>query len=70
MNNPVTISHDKALSIIANHGWTGTDQTATFNGQWVESGTSFYEMVGNKEEYTRREVYVWLGYSFIEERFG
>jgi hypothetical protein len=64
------VTKARALKIIEQHGWTPTQQTATYQGEWVESGTSFYETVGNKEEYTRREVYVWLGYSFIEERFG
>ena len=29
---------------------------------WVKSGTSFYEMLGNNEEYSRRSIYDWLGY--------
>jgi hypothetical protein len=62
MDQPVTISHAKALSIIANHGWKATDQTATFNGEWVDSGTSFYEMLGTRHAYSLRTVKAWLGY--------
>ena len=29
---------------------------------WVKSGTSFYETLGNNEEYTKRSIYDWLGY--------
>jgi hypothetical protein len=62
MNQPVTISHDKAIIIIARHGWTPTDQTATFNGEWVESDSSFYEMLGTHHAYSLRTVKDWLGY--------
>ena len=34
----------------------------TFSYPWVKSGTSFYEMLGNNEEYTKRSIYDWLGY--------
>ena len=62
MNQLATISHDKALIIIANHGWTGTDQTATENGEWVLSGSSFYEMLGTRHAYKLADVRSWLGY--------
>jgi hypothetical protein len=62
MSNQVTISHDKAISIIARHGWTPTDQTETEDGEWVESDSSFYEMLGTHHAYSLRTVKAWLGY--------
>ena len=56
------ITKAKALRIIANHGWEQTQQTATYNGEWVESGTSFYEMLGNRKQYSTKKIYQWLGY--------
>ena len=43
-------------------------QTTDYDGRlrwsypWVKSGTSFYETLGNNEEYTKRSIYDWLGY--------
>ena len=56
------ISHDRAIRIIADHGFTPTEQTATYNGELVKSGYSFYEMLGNKETYKLSTVMYWLGY--------
>jgi len=56
------ISHNRALRIINNHGWSPTDQTATINGEWVVDGSSFYEMLGQRESYRVIEVKRWLGY--------
>ena len=56
------ISHNRALRIINNHGWSPTDQTATINGEWVAEGTSFYEMLGQRESYKARDIWQWLGY--------
>ena len=56
------VAKARALKIIEQHGWTPTQQTATYQGEWVESGTSFYEMVGNREQYSINEIYQWLGY--------
>ncbi len=56
------VTKARALRIIEQHGWTPTQQTATYQGEWVESGTSFYEMVGNREQYSISEIYQWLGY--------
>ena len=75
-----TITRQRALVIIANHGWSPTDQTATDTRQplipdgkdifgkptmsypWVESGTSFNEMLGIHNEYSKRAILDWLGY--------
>ena len=57
-----TISHDKAIKIIADHGFTPTEQTATYNGGLAKSGYSFYEMLGKKETYKLSNVMYWLGY--------
>jgi hypothetical protein len=62
MKQPATISHARALAIIASHGWTGTSQTATFNGEWIASGSSFYEMLGTRHAYQLATVKAWLGY--------
>ena len=56
------ITKAKALQIIAKHGWEPTQQTATYEGEWVESGTSFYEMLGNRKQYSTNQIYQWLGY--------
>ena len=56
------VTKARALRIIEQHAWTPTQQTATYQGEWVESGTSFYEMVGNREQYSISEIYQWLGY--------
>jgi hypothetical protein len=56
------ISHDKAVKIIADHGFTPTQQTATYNGVLEKSGYSFYEMLGKKETYKLSNVMYWLGY--------
>ena len=56
------ISHDRAVRIIAKHGWEATDQTATYNGVWEQSGYSFYEMLGKRETYKLSNVMYWLGY--------
>ena len=56
------VTKARALKIIEQHGWTPTQQTATYQGEWVESGTSFYEMVGNREQYSINEIYQCLGY--------
>ena len=60
--NMRVISHDRAIRIIAKHGFTPTEQTATYNGELVKSGYSFYEMLGNKETYKLSNVMYWLGY--------
>ena len=75
-----TITRDRALVILANHGWQPNDQTATdtrrplipdgkdifgkptFSYPWVESGSSFDEMLGIHNEYSKREILDWLGY--------
>ena len=56
------ITKSKALQIIAEHGWEPTQQTATYKGEWVKSGTSFYEMLGNRKQYSTNQIYQWLGY--------
>ena len=56
------ITHNKALKIIADHGWSPNDQTATYNGEFVKSGYSFYEMLGNQKTYKLSNVMYWLGY--------
>ena len=73
------ITKQRALQIIADHGFGPMDQTAVdtrqplvqsidYDGRlrwsypWVKSGTSFYETLGNNEEYTKRSIYDWLGY--------
>ena len=50
------ISHDRAIRIIAKHGFTPTEQTATYNGVLEKSGYSFYEMLGKKEAYKLSNV--------------
>ena len=67
-----TITRDRALVIIANHGWQPSDQTATDTRMpidpatgsypWVQSGTSFDEMLGIHNKYSKRLVLDWLGY--------
>lgn len=56
------VSKAKALRIIAKHNWEPTQQTATYKGEWVKSGTSFYEMLGNRKQYSTNQIYQWLGY--------
>jgi hypothetical protein len=57
-----TLSRAEALKVIQGHGWTGHAQTATLNGELVNAGTSFDEMLGIKENYSTRAVFEWLGY--------
>lgn len=52
----------QAITVLADHTFTTTQQTATMSGEWVNSGTSFDEMLGVRESYNRNEVYEWLGY--------
>ena len=56
------ITKSQALRIIARHGWEPTQQTATYEGEWVESGTSFFETLGNRKQYSEKKIYEWLGY--------
>jgi len=56
------ISHKRAIKIIADHGFTPTEQTATYNGVLEPSGYSFYEMLGKKENYKLTNIMYWLGY--------
>ena len=64
------ITRKAAVRLIEQHGlWPGhtvTDQTETemVDGKptWVESGTSFDEMLGIRATYSLREVRDWLGY--------
>ena len=60
--NMKVISHDRAVRIIAKHGFTPTEQTATYQGVWEKSGYSFYEMLGKRETYKLSNVMYWLGY--------
>lgn len=56
------LARGQALEIIKDHGITATQQTAVLNGEWVKSGTSFFEEVGDKSRYTAKEVFEFLGY--------
>ena len=64
------ITRRDAVRIVEQHplwdGFTVTDQTETemIDGkpEWVESGTSFDEMMGIRSAYSLREVRDWLGY--------
>ena len=57
------INKSKALETIKEHGWkSGHEQTAVLNGEFVESGSSFFEALGNKAEYILSDIAVWLGY--------
>lgn len=57
-----TYTKQQALRILNNHGIKPTAQTAVLNGVYVESGTSFYENLGDKASYTETELRNWLGY--------
>ncbi|MFA5879912.1 MAG: hypothetical protein WC860_07030 [Candidatus Margulisiibacteriota bacterium] len=48
--------------ILENHGLSIYEQTGILNGKTVDSNTSFAEQIGIKENYTKKEVYEWLGY--------
>ena len=56
------ISKLKALEILFKHGWEPFQQTACFNGKTVKQGSSFYEVLGNKDFYTVKILKEWLGY--------
>lgn len=56
------MTREQAVRFVADHGYTTTQQTATFNGQWVESGTSFDETFGVQSTYNREAVRSWMGY--------
>ena len=51
-----------ALWILGQHGLAPTEQTETYKGEWVEFGTSFYEIFGYHDTYKFREIFTWLGY--------
>jgi len=50
------------LKVLENHGFGPDTQTEALNGQLVEKGSSFDEMLGIKENYRALDVYQWLGY--------
>jgi len=56
------ISKLKALEILFKHGWQAHQQTACLNGVIVKQGSSFYEVLGNKDFYTVKILKEWLGY--------
>lgn len=57
-----TMTREQAIRFVQDHGFTATQQTATFNGEWVESGTSFDETFGVRASYDRADVRQWMGY--------
>ena len=56
------ITRTKAINIIKQHGNKPTDQTACRNGVMLESGSSFFEQLGNKMYYDSKVLAEWLGY--------
>lgn len=56
------MTRNQALKVLADHFLTSNEQTASFNGAMVASGSSFDEMIGVRETYNRSEIYQWLGY--------
>lgn len=50
-----------ALRILKEHGFSPHDDTVTSGKKFIKF-TSFYDIVGEKDYYTRKEVYDWLGY--------
>lgn len=55
------MTREQALKIIELHGFGSQENTAFRDGIEIP-GTSFDREVGIKAEYTRAEVYGWLGY--------
>jgi len=56
------ISKSLAVELVRRHGWDATQQTAILNGDWVAGGSSFFETLGERDEYVLGEVLSWLGY--------
>ncbi len=55
------LTRNQVINILKDHGIEPKQLTAKKDGQWVEH-TCFDEEIGVKPEYSKNEVYAWLGY--------
>lgn len=55
------LTRDQVLKILESHGLTSSQLTATKGGYWLDY-SSFDAEMKIRPEYTKTEVYAWLGY--------
>ena len=57
------ITHNQAVKLIGQHGFTPTQNTGWFPDTGLEAeNSSFYSEFGIKDTYNGAEVMAWLGY--------
>ena len=61
MNKQMTVTHQRTMGILKEHGILPRDNTEANKGRLVEK-TSFFDYFGIKQYYIYRDLMEWLGY--------